>query len=154
MTEVQSDRDRHEKLVDPHLDRVGRLVDVWHRQTVLWVALANAAALLAVSNQIAQAPSAHGWLVPSAWLFLMGLITVGFGPRLLHRHFMTASAELFAFRSDPERELSPNANKLMKLADRCLMIGAGCFALGTILPLSGLTLLALGIRLCMSRGGV
>ncbi|WP_425991003.1 hypothetical protein [Brevundimonas sp. TWP2-3-2] len=136
--------EQHRKDVDPWLNRIGALTDVWDRQTVIWVGLANAAGLGVVVQKLAADVAASAWLLPSAWIFLLGLVAAGFVPRLLHVHFLTGSTQLFALRNNPAYD-APIAST-RKIAERVLASAGGAFVLGVVFPLAGLTASALGYR--------
>lgn len=124
--------------------------DDWFRRFALWVAVGNAAALAACGSRLADAGDRGLWLVGPAWCFSIGLICAGaLVLTVQSRHDL--EAQRFAALGEGRTGDAGRMGHLYRAQGgfqvAVATVAAASFILGLLAPLTGLTLLAFGIRL-------
>lgn len=160
-------RQREEASWDARAAAAAERRDEWRRRWSLSLAIANAAALLGVSSVVidgGQRPPEWQLLLPSAWLFVIGVACAGLIPLLRSLYFEEERGWAWAIAraqalgghgwvrtTEDEEEDSDQLRKLHadrrdrfgKLAIWTERISAATFTLGLLLPLIGYSAMAL-----------
>ena len=149
---IDPTEEQRRKDIDPWLERVGRLTDEWHRRTCVWLAVANGGGMLAIAQRQIATVEAAAWLLLSGWLFFFGLAFSGLASWLLYVHFLFASTHIAQLRINKEHTWAEAGKvpKTMRRANGALLLSAGSLLLAVMIPLVGLSALALGFRFSWS----
>lgn len=121
---------------------------IWDRRFAFSVGIANAAALAGLASRIAEKPLQATWLLPSAWLLLIGLVTAGLVPWLrlrasIHYRRLLTGARTHREAEMPEFNRAKTLEDAHRLARAAIWTSAVCFVLAIALPLVALTIRAL-----------
>lgn len=127
------------------------LADDWHRRLLIWLGVVNGAGLAGISSQVVEHGSSATWLLPSAWFFFFGVLAAGLSAWGWHAHTHNLGRMLDRHIDALKGSNSSNGTAIprghFKLAVGARLASAILFAGAVLLPLVGVSLLAVGIRL-------